>query len=103
VALAQALLIGGCLLFQSFLHMRSVNLGFEPDDLVFTQFELFSERYEEGSARASTYREIVERVETLPGVEAVALSTTIPLNEGQLSLEFLIEGRPRPANLTDYP
>jgi putative ABC transport system permease protein len=103
IALAQVLLVGGCLLFQSFLHMRSVSMGFNPDGLLASQFELNSERYSTWGARASFYREAVERVAALPGVQAAALSSTIPLNEGQLSLEFVIEGRPKPLSPAQYP
>jgi putative ABC transport system permease protein len=103
VALAQVLLVGGGLLFQSFLHMRSVEPGFEPRCLVVTELEPDWHRLAARSDRLSFYREVVEKVAALPGVEAAALSSTIPLNEGQLDLDFLIEGRPKPLRPTQYP
>jgi predicted permease len=102
IALAQVLLVGGCLLFQSFLRTRSVDPGFNPDGLVVGQFELNSQRYATPTARTAFYREAVERVAALPGVQAAALSSTIPLHVGQLNLEFVIEGRPRPLPSAHY-
>jgi putative ABC transport system permease protein len=95
IALAQVLLVGGCLLFQSFLHMRNVNPGFDPGDLLVSRFELSSQKYSGKDAREEFYRDAIERVETLPGVQAAALATTIPLHEVQLLYELVIEGRPR--------
>jgi putative ABC transport system permease protein len=103
IALAQVLLVGGYLFFQSFLRTTSVNPGFDPDGLVVGQFELSSQRYATPSARTAFYREAVERVAALPGVQAAALSSTIPLHVGQLSLDFVIEGRPRPLPPAPYP
>jgi putative ABC transport system permease protein len=102
IALAQVLLVGGCLLFESFLRTRSVYPGFNADGLVVSRFELNSQRYATPSARTAFYREAVERVAALPGVQAAALSSTIPLHVGQLSLEFVIEGRPKPLLPTQY-
>jgi predicted permease len=103
VALAQVLLVGGCLLFQSLLRMRSVEPGFEAEGLVVSRFELYSQRYAARRARVAFYREAVERVAALPGVQAAALASTVPLDVGQLGIEFVIEGRPRPLRLAQYP
>ena len=96
VAMAQILLVGGGLLFQSFLLLRSVDPGFNPESLLVSRFDLFTERYNDLEARRSFYRQAVERVSALPGVQAASLSTTIPLHEVQLGNEFVIEGRERP-------
>jgi predicted permease len=103
IALAQVLVVGGCLLFQSFLRMRSVHPGFDADGLAACRFELYSERYANRGVRANFYRSVVERVAALPGIQAAALASTIPLDVGQLNLEFVIEGRPRPMLPTQYP
>jgi putative ABC transport system permease protein len=102
IALAQVLLVGGGLLLQSFLRLRSVDPGFNPHGLMFSRFELFSERYAGKAARTSFYQQAVERVTALPSVRAAALSTTIPLHDVQLSNEFVIEGRSRPSTSQYY-
>ncbi len=96
VAMAQILLVGGGLLFQSFLLLRSVDPGFNPESLLVSRFDLFTERYNDLEARRSFYRQAVERVSALPGVQAASLTTTIPLHEVQLGNEFVVEGLPRP-------
>jgi len=103
IALAQILLVGGWLLFQSFLRISRVEPGFQADGLVVSRLELYSQRYASRSARTAFYGEAVEAVAALPGVESAALSSTIPLTVGQLSLDLVIEGRPRPALPTQYP
>jgi putative ABC transport system permease protein len=103
ITLAQVLLVGGLLLFQSFLRTRSVEPGFEADGLVVSRFELYSQRYATRSAREAFYREAVERVAGLPGTQAAALASTVPLDVGQLNLDFVIEGRPRPLLPAQYP
>ena len=77
--------------------MRRVEPGFDPDGLLTGRFELQSQRYRAPGAREAFYREAVERVAGLPGVQAAALTTTIPLHETQMNLEFVIEGRPEPS------
>lgn len=102
VALAQLLLIGGGLLFQSFLHIKNVDPGFNPGGLLVGRLDLLSERYDRRSARVLFYRRVTERVSTLPGVQSAALATTVPFDEMQLGFEFVIKGRPKPLP-SQYP
>jgi len=102
VALAQLLLIGGGLLFQSFLRLKSVDPGFNPGGILVSRLDLLSERYDQRSARLLFYHRALERLSALPGMQSAALSTTIPFDEMQLGFEFVIEGRPRPLP-SQYP
>ena len=55
-------------------------------------------QYAETSRRHAFYREVIERVEALPGVESVGYTSFVPLTNRGGSLGFAIEGRPEPAN-----
>jgi predicted permease len=103
VALAEVLVIGGFLLVQSFMHMRNVSLGFAPRGIFACRFDLHARRYGEVSARESFYRETVEHVAALPGVRSAALATTIPTGDVQMTLDFLVDGRPAPSTPAESP
>jgi putative ABC transport system permease protein len=98
ISMAEALLIGGALLLQSFVQLRSVDPGFDGENVRTAQFELFSGRYAERTPRVQFYREVTERVAALPGVRAAALTTTVPLQGIQLGYDFTVQGRPAPAH-----
>jgi putative ABC transport system permease protein len=96
VALAQVLLVAGGLFFQSLLRMTAVDPGFDPARLLVARFDLFSARYSKPGALQSFYRRIVEQAAAVPGVRTAALSTTIPLDQVQLTYEYIADAQPRP-------
>jgi putative ABC transport system permease protein len=103
VALAEVLLVGGLLLLQSYLHLRRVDLGFTSQGVLTSRFDLHSRRYADTASRRAFYRETVERVAAIPGVRSAALATTIPMHDVQMTLDFLIDGRPKPAGPVETP
>jgi putative ABC transport system permease protein len=96
IASALALLASGGLLMQSFLRLRAVDPGFDEENVLTSQFELFSQRYEEKNARLAFYDELVENVAALPNVRGAALATSVPLQDVHFGYEFSIEGRSQP-------
>jgi putative ABC transport system permease protein len=71
VALALVLTIGAGLLTRSFLTLLSVNPGFEPEKVLAFELFLSGEKYRPEQA-AGFYRQLTEKLEALPGVEAQA-------------------------------
>jgi putative ABC transport system permease protein len=102
IALAQVLLVAGALLFQSFLRLNSVDPGFNPEGVTAGRLDLNTQRYNDVDERLQFYSEAVERVSRLPNVQSAALASTIPTHEIQLNLDYVIVGRPRPAQ-SKYP
>ncbi|MBZ5603298.1 MAG: ABC transporter permease [Acidobacteriia bacterium] len=76
VALSTILLIGSGLLIRSFVRLRSVPPGFEPKNLLTMQVSL--RKYTQASQSIAFYREVMRRVDALPGVTASAISTALP-------------------------
>ena len=71
LALATILLVAAGLLGQTFLRLLESHPGFTTDGVVAVELSLPAERYPEFEPpTANYYREIVERLEALPGVEA---------------------------------
>ncbi|HLL75966.1 MAG TPA: ABC transporter permease [Pyrinomonadaceae bacterium] len=93
LALAVVLLVGAGLLVKSFARLRSVEPGFNPDNLLAMRMELPQSDYKEIPKQTEFRRRVLESLNTLPGVEA-AMVSEIPLGDDSLFHNFLIEGRP---------
>jgi putative ABC transport system permease protein len=96
VALSLLLLVGAGLLIRSFLLLRSVDAGFDPENVLTMRVSLPSSRYEEPQQRVTFFRELTRRVEALPGVEADGAAISLPLGGTTLSVgrAFVREGNP---------
>jgi predicted permease len=79
VALALVLLIGAGLMLKTFSRLRQIDGGFDPHNVLTMAFSLSPTRYSEGSKARAFYKELGERIQSLPGVEASAFTTSVPL------------------------
>jgi predicted permease len=82
VALACVLLVSAGLLLRSFIKVLDVDLGFEPDHAAAIQVdynEINGDRVSRANARTATFRQILDRVSVLPGVEAAGIADFLPL------------------------
>src|SRR5262245_9695693 len=95
VAMALVLLIGAGLLIKSFRRLQEVDPGFDPRNLLTMRLFLPQSKYAEPQQRQAFFEQVLKRIESLPGVQAVGTSTWIPtLGGGDTYLT--IEGRPFP-------
>ena len=92
VALAAVLLVGAGLLIQTFLRLDSMNLGFNPRDLVALQLTLPSSKYP-GVRRTAFYEQALERIRANGSIISTAVSDAIPLGDSLTGTGFSIEGR----------
>jgi putative ABC transport system permease protein len=92
-ALAIVLLIGAALLIRTFSSLRSVDAGFNPQRVLSFETSLGGSKYETSAAMDRLTREVVRRLEAVPGVIAAANVPFLPL-EGGYGLGFDIVGRP---------
>jgi putative ABC transport system permease protein len=103
VALSLVLLVGAGLLIKSFWRLLNVDPGFNPKNLLSVELSLTSERYADESQRAAFYQQLLERLSTLPNVQAAAIVNHPPFS-GRRGIDvFKIEGRPEPKGLDDLP
>jgi predicted permease len=93
LALALMLLVGAGLLIKGFWRLRSVEPGLDPSNLLTMRLELPEARYKEIPKQTAFRRELLERMNALPGVEASMVSE-LPLSGDLLTHNFAIEGRP---------
>jgi predicted permease len=92
VALSLALLIGTGLFLRTLRYAQQIDLGFKPDQVLAASFNLRLQRYNEAQGR-EFYQRIVERVETLPGVQTASVTNLLPLGFIWLSTPVVPEDR----------
>ncbi len=93
VALAVVLLIGAGLLIKSFSQLRTVNPGFNPENVMTMRIDLPEFRYKEISKQTQFRRAVLDEVNSIPGVQ-VAMVSELPLGTDILTHNFVIDGRP---------
>ena len=95
IAVAFVLLVGAGLVVRSFVSLLRVDPGFAADKVVAIQAFIW-DRYNKPEQREAYIRETLERIESLNGVAAAGVTTSIPLLESSQtsSLPFAVDGRP---------
>jgi putative ABC transport system permease protein len=89
VALSLLLLSSAGLLMRSFFMERQINLGIHTDHLLITAINLPVQQYQSTDAQARFLRELLPRLQDLPGVRSAAVSTDLPPSQGiQTSLDI---------------
>jgi putative ABC transport system permease protein len=93
VALALVLLVGAGLLIRSFLRLQGVETGFNARNVLTMRVALPSARYNDDAKRINFFTQALERMQTLPGVEAVGAINFTPFLGLGSNPGFDIEGR----------
>jgi putative ABC transport system permease protein len=96
VALALVLLIGAGLMIRSFQRLLAVDPGFNPSNVITMRMTLPVRKYPEPHHRRAFLQEVLDRVQSLPGVTGAGLVTTLPMEGGELREMILLEGRSLP-------
>ncbi len=79
LALSLALLAGSGLLIRSFLRLQEVDAGFRADGVLTMRISLPEEKYAKPEQTRVFYRELLDRIRQLPGVDAAGAATGLPL------------------------
>ena len=91
VALALVLLICGGLLGRDFIGLVRTEVGIRTDHLLTFSLDLPTARYTADRA-ATFHRDLVERLESRPGVTAVSLTNALPMSGFKIGTHFEVEG-----------
>jgi putative ABC transport system permease protein len=92
VAVALVLLVGAGLLIKGFSRLRSMNPGFNSANVMTMYLQLPTTRYAEIPKQTQFRRELLARLNSLPGVQA-AMVTDIPLGGNYVGHRLVIDGR----------
>jgi putative ABC transport system permease protein len=95
-ALAFMLLIGAGLMVRSFYALESIDPGFNPHNLLSMVVSVAGTKEEEANRRVVFYRDLLEKLRAMPGVNAAGAINHLPLAGDLWDRSFQIEGRPQP-------
>ncbi len=93
VALALMLLASAGLMIESLRRMNSIDLGFDPKNVLTLRLFLPAAKYDSTKA-LQFHRQVLERLSALPGVESVAAASNIPLQRYSMEVPFDLESSP---------
>ena len=95
VALAVIVLVAAALFYRSFSETREADPGFRREGVLLAAYDLTGRNADSTAQRLFAAR-LLERVRALPGVEAAAIATSVPLDiHGLPNRAFTLEGRAR--------
>ena len=93
LAVALVLLVGAGLLIKTFWNLRSVESGFNPENLLTMRVVLPENRYKDLATQTRFRNQVLAGVNSLPGVQAAMISE-LPFSGDSLDHNFVIENRP---------
>lgn len=100
IAMAVVLLIGAGLLLRSLIALNRVDPGFRTENVLTMRVTLPSSDYPDDDGVVRFYRESLDQIAALPGVEAAGAVSNLPLATSLGDLNFQIEGREVPEGET---
>jgi putative ABC transport system permease protein len=92
-ALALLLLVGAGLMIRSFLRLQRVDPGFAPDSVLTAMIVLPQSSYREAARVGAFQRQLLQRVQALPGVQAASVSMSLPPDLLMMRNPFAPEGQ----------
>jgi putative ABC transport system permease protein len=94
VALAVLLLLGAGLTLKSFRNAQNAPLGFNPENILVADVSLPKVRYDSDEKIVRFNDQLIQRIRSLPGVEAAALGMNIPFDNNEWDSSFHLTGTP---------
>src|SRR5437868_2843169 len=98
VGAAVVLLIGAGLMIRSILRIREVEPGLKPQNLLTAKISLPREKYSDAESAIRFYGQLLERVNTLPGIESAGVVSHLPIEEMGYNGNISVEGKTYPPN-----
>jgi putative ABC transport system permease protein len=101
-SLALTLLACGGLALKGFWNLTRVDLGIRPEHVLTFQLPVPDQRLDGANQIRSYYRQMLEKVEAVPGVRKAATMTGVPARGSYFGMAFSIVGQPA-VNPSDRP
>jgi putative ABC transport system permease protein len=96
VATTLVLLIGAGLMIRSFYRLQKVNPGFSYEHLTSFSVSVPEKKYPTEEQRGQFFTRLLQNIRTLPGVEATAAASGLPLGNNGWQTGFIVDGKPIP-------
>jgi putative ABC transport system permease protein len=97
VALSLLLLVSAGLLIRSFDKLLRVEVGFKPERLLSLEYRLPRSKYKEAAAQWNFHRQVMERIQEVPGVQSVSLVRGLPFSGNGATTAITLPDREPPA------
>src|SRR5215813_1492505 len=94
ISVSLLLLIASGLTLRVLQRLRTLNPGFNPENALMMNFDLSLQGYQT-DAGMQLRKQLLNRVESLPGAQSASVTDFIPLSMNYSSEAILIEGRPQ--------
>jgi putative ABC transport system permease protein len=99
VGLSLILVVGAGLMMRTFANLNRIDWGFNPDHLLTLQVNLRPNAFSDIDRRWQFYRQVLDGVRAMPGVEAASSASPLPLKgEGMLASYALDEAAASPSS-----
>jgi putative ABC transport system permease protein len=95
-ALALVLLVGAGLMMKSMYRLLQVDPGFRPERVLTMEINLRTAQYSKPEASLNFWRQALDKVRALPGIDTAALGTVLPLSGNHNRGDITVEGMPTP-------
>ena len=96
ISLALVLLIGAGLMMKSLFRLLSVDAGIRTERVLTMAIDLRTSQYAKDPAILNFWEQILRRARELPGVQAAAVGTGVPLTNDHWRTDITIEGMALP-------
>jgi len=93
VALSLMLLVSAGLLIRSFDKLLRVNVGFKPEQLLSLEYRLPRSKYKNVEAQWNFHRQVMDRIQEVPGVQSVALVRGLPFSGNGATTAIILPDR----------
>jgi putative ABC transport system permease protein len=97
IAISLILLVGSGLLVRSFIALNQVSAGFNDQNMLTFDLSLSSKEYAEAPRVRRFFKEFLEKIEALPGVQSAAATDLLPLGGSDSENQFYVTNRPKPS------
>ncbi len=103
IALSLVLLVSAGLMVNSLLRLQRVSPGFRTQNILTMQLSLPKAKYPNDRPELAVgfYGQLIERVRTLPGVQSVGVSTSLPFTDSGWGKLLTLEDRPAPKSIQE--
>jgi predicted permease len=93
ISISLVVLIAAGLVVRTLQQLQTMNPGFETQNALTMSFDLGLQGYDEAHGQ-QFYRQLAERLQSVPGVESAAVTSYIPLSLNYNSRNVFVEGKP---------
>jgi putative ABC transport system permease protein len=100
IALSLVLLIGAGLMIKSFIRLRSVNPGFDPEHVMVLSVNLPFDEPRSVAQLTAYHQQVLDKFAALPEVKSVGAIDWLPFEGALIRGDFYAEGKPR--NVTRF-